>query len=484
MEEVIVNTNNQNKFEQSKFMQVFNKFVYSDCFFIALVLIISICWWQKWLFAGLSILVVLASILFVIKRDILPACSILLLITSVISVRKIPSNIMDLWPLVVLLVISILAHIIIYPMKSLKLGRMTMPLLAVLVACLLGGIGSQLEHVIKADIINALWLGGIPLVIYFLVLNYESIPENVSFAQYVAKLIFYFGCIVVLEIAIYYISNWDFVMENPLSVVHLGWGVSNTVATVLLLSFPMGFYLYYTSKGPKSYLYILMSITHFIGIASTTSRGALIVGSVEFVILVIATIFVCKDKKRKEYLIMSAIILAVALFIIVLEKNAIIKIFYIIFVDGMADSGRFRIYTEAIACFLQSPMFGAGLGYIGDWEAIIDQKGLYQIHNTILQILACTGIIGAIAYLFYYAERIKMLFDKWDAFNLFVFLASFGFEGYSMLNTGTIQAFPFLAIIMVLTIAVEKNTKLTEYNYIKKLFFKKNKEGCLNGNNG
>ena len=30
MEEVIVNTNNQNKFEQSKFMQVFNKFVYSD----------------------------------------------------------------------------------------------------------------------------------------------------------------------------------------------------------------------------------------------------------------------------------------------------------------------------------------------------------------------------------------------------------------------------------------------------------------------
>ena len=73
-------------------------------------------------------------------------------------------------------------------MKSLKLGRMTMPLLAVLVACLLGGIGSQLEHVIKADIINALWLGGIPLVIYFLVLNYESIPENISFAQYVAKL--------------------------------------------------------------------------------------------------------------------------------------------------------------------------------------------------------------------------------------------------------------------------------------------------------
>ena len=129
-------------------------------------------------------------------------------------------------------------------------------------------------------------------------------------------------------------------------------------------------------------------------------------------------------------------------------------------------------------------MFGAGLGYVGDWKAIIDQKGLYQIHNTILQILACTGIIGAIAYLFYYAERIKMLFDKWDAFNLFVFLASFGFEGYSMLNTGTIQAFPFLAIIMVLTIAVEKNTKLTEYNYIKKLFFKKNKEDCLNGNNG
>lgn len=483
MEELVEKNNKLTKFEQSKFMQLVNKFVYSDCFFIFLVLVISICWWQKWLFVGLSILIVLTSILFVIKKDIMPACSIILMITSVISVKKIPDNIMDLWPLVALLVISIIAHLIIYPIERFKMGRMTIPLLAVLAVCFMGGIGSQLEHSVKADVINALWLGGLPLVIYVLVLNFENLPKEISFAEYVAKIIFYFGCIVVIEIATYYVVNWDYFLANPLSVVHLGWGVSNTVATVLLLSFPMGFYLYYKSKGPKAYLYIMMSITHYLGIAATTSRGALIVGSVELVLLLISNIFVCKGRKRKEYLVLSAIVFICAIIIGVTQRDSIIKIYKIIFVDGLADSGRFRIYSEAIACFMQSPMFGAGLGYVGDWEYIIDQKGLYQFHNTIMQIIACTGIIGALGYLYYYWERIKMLFDKWDAFNLFVFLSSFGFEGYSMLNTGTIQAFPFLTLIMVLTISVEKNTGLEEYNFVKKILKRKQKEVGFNGNN-
>lgn len=84
------------------------------------------------------------------------------------------------------------------------------------------------------------------------------------------------------------------------------------------------------------------------------------------------------------------------------------------------------------------------------------------------------------AYAYYYATRFYLLFrNGGHKFNLFMLAVRIGFEGYSMMDTGTFVPFPNMMLVIILTFILEINPSdkrfegvADEYN---SLFPKRNK---------
>ena len=59
-----------------------------------------------------------------------------------------------------------------------------------------------------------------------------------------------------------------------------------------------------------------------------------------------------------------------------------------------------------------------------------------------MEILASMGIVGVLAYLYYYAMRLKAVFVKSNIknrFPLFVFISWIAFEGQSLVDVGLLE---------------------------------------------
>ena len=81
------------------------------------------------------------------------------------------------------------------------------------------------------------------------------------------------------------------------------------------------------------------------------------------------------------------------------------------------------------------------------------------------------GIMGIIAYVFFYVVRLQILFKNIkNSFNLFCLAVFVGFEGYSLINTGTFVSYPFMALVLTMTLLLERTQNdfkgyVTPYNY-------------------
>ena len=442
-----------------------SKFFYSDYYFIALFVVTTLFWGIGQMIPGIAIVVGISTMLFeiaaivVIQRDVLPIVPLIFFTMFCLSSPSVPSYMWIVTIPAILVVGAALFHFFYYRIEEFKFGKLFFPMGLFFIAILLGGIGAKLPASKTGTLMGALLIVIGPLFVYLIMLNYGG--KNIEMRRYIAKTMMYFGFTMVVHLISFYVFKPVGLVAIE-GVPHLGYGISNTIATYFLITFPMCFYLYVTTGDKKSYVYLLVGLLQFISIILTTSRGATIFGVVEFFVTAIVTIFVLDKKKRKGYLLFTAIVLAVGAVMFVLLYNKVIGFIKYMFSDGMNDSGRFELYREALACITEYPVFGAGLGYIGKWDKVFNSIGIYMFHNTILQYLACLGIVGLIAYAYIYFVRLEILFEHWDTYSLYILMIFIGFEGYSLLNTGTIQGYPTAIILAVLYVAHEIETKQKE----------------------
>ena len=95
------------------------------------------------------------------------------------------------------------------------------------------------------------------------------------------------------------------------------------------------------------------------------------------------------------------------------------------------------------------PFLGVGLGYVGV-NFDINTIQFYWFHSTLFQVVASMGIIGAAAYAVYYVARFRIVCRRLsNPFSLFTLVAWLGFEGYSLMDTGTFVPFPTMALVLV-----------------------------------
>ena len=127
------------------------------------------------------------------------------------------------------------------------------------------------------------------------------------------------------------------------------------------------------------------------------------------------------------------------------------------------DSGevRWKLYKDAWENFKHHPIFGVGLCYSGNQAATWVPKtgAINWYQNSVLQVLASFGIVGAIAYAFQFYCRVKVLLRCHTKFNYTVFLSYLGLGLMSLVNPGLFSPIPYLFILTMMFVIVEKKNE-------------------------
>ena len=462
---VIENENEKNIGLLEKYQSFVSKFVYTD-FYLALVcVVVFLGWITKCAPLGITGAVILACFALLGADDILPLT--VNIFSAVLLVYSYDfSDYTYLWPLAFPLGICFVYFLVRNGKHKFKLGKMFFPLLAVAYALLLGGVGT----LVKQDFIRALpdyaMLGlGVPAV-YILYNHYLKRDDKRDVPLYFSKTMMYLGLVMSFQLITVIAQSKVPVSEWYNVIWDVGWANRNGLATYMI--FTAGMTMYLSTRYRQGWIYIALGIFQYVCLVLTFSRGGIIFGIISGFIALIFTIIKAPNKKLHFFYI-GLVILGVLIIYLCLMKQ--INTMFMALIDrGSGTSGRSNLYKEAWELFKAHPLFGVGKGYLGSLTRP-SAIGIYWFHSTVFQIIACMGIMGIAAYAYFYAVRLKILFKNIkNSFNLFCLAVMIGFEGYSLINTGTFVAYPCMALIIVMTLLLERTQKdfsgfVTPYNY-------------------
>ena len=429
--------------EMKTFAEKFRKFAYTDFYFTAYAAIVFIAWTAESAEFGFVALIALTCLSLVILDDVLPITAPLFYAMCMIFTDQVEDFIF-MWPTFIPLGIAIAFFLIRNRTRLRRPGSMTVPQLVLSVVLMIGGLGVCTAAEYTRALPNAIMLGFGGLAIYLLVYCYAGRDERRDVGIYFSKMLMWFGFVVLAEIAVWYIradlppSQWGSVARD------FGWGIENNASTILSISAPMCFYLAVRYRWGG--IYALCGLAQYIGIILTYSRGGILMAAVTGPVCAVVALVKAVDKKRMG--MAYAVIIAAGVVAIGVLFDDIAAAIKSLFDQGFGPSSRDLLYAEAWKLFCSHPFLGVGLGYNGDHFAINTMQ-FYWFHSTLFQVLANMGVVGVLAYAFYYIARFRTLRKLRNPFNVFMLIAWLGFEGYSMMDTGTFVPFPTMALVLV-----------------------------------
>lgn len=147
--------------------------------------------------------------------------------------------------------------------------------------------------------------------------------------------------------------------------------------------------------------------------------------------------------------------LLVLTLIIVLALLIFGRFFYRRFMDWVAEDrngmGRIGIFASFGESFIRSPVFGLGPGVHG-------RGGAIEFHNTYLEILAATGVIGGVVFLIYSINLFKeTIVVDWKLFPILVSMYAYGLAGFAMRRLVYWGLIAFVSVIAEQIVAAKQN---------------------------
>ena len=122
-------------------------------------------------------------------------------------------------------------------------------------------------------------------------------------------------------------------------------------------------------------------------------------------------------------------------------------------------------YARGINDFLNNPIFGTGLGYMGNRDVHASKEfALCWYHCEPIQIAASFGIVGIAAYMYQFIRRNVLLWRRTTLFNITVFLSYISLEFMSLVNPGIFCPLPYLLMVTLFFVVVEKNEQASKEN--------------------
>lgn len=204
--------------------------------------------------------------------------------------------------------------------------------------------------------------------------------------------------------------------------IFTGWGMYNNIGAVLAMMIPFAFSLglYY-----KNDLLGLLFGTLFLGgVLLTCSRGSILTGGLIFCVCLL--LLVRYSKKRLQSLLILLLFVGAALTVCIMMRQTLLQWFADLIHRGLDPHTRDEIYVEGIALFKQAPVFGNSFfspGFV-PWDfSTVDALSAVippRWHNTIIQLLVSTGVVGLIAYLLHRASTLVLFIKRRSRENSFI----------------------------------------------------------------
>ena len=408
---------------------------------------------------GMVALLLIGSVILIVNKDIMPLLPCLIYTiycTSNNNILSIKSNIIVFVIVCIIFSICLIAHFFIYKPKF-KLFKLTIPLILVSMALFLGGIGFLSFTDYLKGITFMLSLGPLLLFLYYFIMLYLSPPSWVNAREYLCYIMVVIGVVVLGQVAIFVIRADLPIIDLIRVTMDVGWGNRNGIAMTLVLCFPCAFYIAFGRKRMAVPFYLL-SFLMYLTVMFIYSRGGVVASTMTMIALLLYSAI---KSPNKRYFVNSLALLMIPISIYAIMNPDVILAIIEKFTsyEGIGSSGRDSLFKEAYKLFIQNPIFGSGVGYVGNIFTVPDFC-MYWFHSTLFQVIGNMGLVGIIAYSIFYITRGITMFSSLKPFNILISLAILGFEAHSMVDVGTFNPFPFMFIIIILTAFLEYSNSI------------------------
>lgn len=340
---------------------------------------------------------------------------------------------------------ALVLHVVLTENKF-SIGKSFWGIVAVAVSVTLGGLFSisSAEYFSGTSLFYVTGLG-IGMLGAYLLMKREFIPsQRYSITERLFALFYIAGCFGVFMLAQHYIAEFATIREEGLEIQ---W--SNNLSTMMMFFMPAPFYYAIT----KNRLHFFVGVLFYLAIVASGSRGALLMGGVEFVLclLYVAT--------RDKYLrILSILTILAGLYAVFTHVDTLIQFFEVKEGEGIIsdDESRARLLRFSIKDFLDNPVFGQGIGYTGNSDTYNPKKGAANwYHMMIPQIIGSLGSVGILAYGYQFYTRARLIFKKPTVQMMTLGLSYAGILLMSQVNPGEFCPIPYELLTVLLFIFLE-----------------------------
>ena len=345
---------------------------------------------------------------------------------------------------------ALLTHIIAYRGGFVR-GRFFWSLCAVSLSLIAGGVGTipTEEYFSGVSLYYIAGLGVGLLLIYTLLCSRLARPRDYDVTARFASLLYSLGLLAALIIILFYVRNWSSIMPD-FKTPFISY--RNFCTTVMLFGLPMSCLFI-----KKNYIHLLGMAFIYLVMLVGGSRSALFFGTIELV-LCLGYIYIRYPEKRAKY---RKIALVCAL-------PAALAAGFLVYKFFLGDSGRFgqyfirpdearpSFYRQGVIDFLTKPLLGYGIGNMKNLDIYEGVNGSISFyHNSVLQVMASLGLVGCAAYLWQFAERVRVLWAKRHTDAFIMSIAYAGILLMSQTNPGLFCPLPTAALLVVMFAVVE-----------------------------
>ncbi len=342
-----------------------------------------------------------------------------------------------LYILPIVLIIGFLVHIIRFRPK-LFTGKLLYPLLLLLGVMLLSMINAEF---IDINYMFYCLIGLFYLLIYFFFKG-SAKGDNL---QFIIRLFVISGILVSFQVLIFYLRVDDVVLALETKNLDLGWGISNFVATYLIIFISATFY--FIKKYKLHIFWILVAAFEIIMLFYTLSRGGIFAFIITFVLLIY---YLFHGYDHKFSMAVNVVIgVVVVIITIILAREYFAAVWHRLSDGFFVDNGRFDLWGQAWEKFKSHPIFGAGL-----FARVSDSYfGFY--HNTFIHTIATLGLVGLASVIWQIVEIVKMFINKWTVEKSILLIALLGANIHGMVDN--VYYMPQFMIIFFIIIAAVEN---------------------------
>ena len=392
-------------------MENFKKDLTSNIW-IAMILFIGFLGWILSLdFIAIPILAVYALLLFIFCDDVKNILTIIFAVPFFIRSVITTGDFVVLGVSLGIFIIGVVYYIVKQFMRKvpMKKGNLFWGFVCLLAAYLLGGIIGYFNII---NILIIIAMTSLTYFVYWVVINFcKGVKTHIS-------LIFIgIGVLLSIQLFISYLLVEEPFMSAILSknVISIGLQNINVVAIYFMLSMISVFYFGYKHK--YDYLFTLGGLIFAICTYFTYSRMGTLICLLVLLTAVIAT-FV-KSQNKRIYIFTGIVGLFAMILIVLLCYERIEKYLEWHLNLGFSGNGRGTLWPWCLDKFLDSPVFGVGFTSEDPVPSLMTTDSIILAHNSALQYLTSTGIVGTILAIYFYFKKYKIIFTKFNGYKFF-----------------------------------------------------------------